>query len=243
MNNIVTPDDYELGKVIVSRDTEWTDNLHKLPGWLRAGRRHVAFHPATKKPYRTMRSGAQSNLSDTWISYEQALELAHNMRWGVGWMITPPYVGIDLDRCVTPGSRRAKPDLLPWALEIIAGLPGSYVELSPSWSGIHIITRGHWGPERNNAVSVQKEKGGIEEKVIKNGKLETKTSKIEVYARGRYFTLTGRNRPYLPYPVSVGEPPECQEGLDWLLDAWMVKSAPQKVDISTVNIGPAPEDA
>ena len=56
--------------------------------------------------------------------------------------------------------------LEPWAAEIVAACAGTYIEVSPSGNGLHIFGRG----------------------VVGNGR---RSDGIEVYDRGRYFTVTG----------------------------------------------------
>jgi len=71
-------------------------------------------------------------------------------------------VGVDLDKCLDPESG----EITPWAEQVIERLD-SYAEISPSLSGVKIwvkapsITRAH----------------------VKPG--------LEIYPRGRYFTVTG----------------------------------------------------
>jgi hypothetical protein len=83
---------------------------------------------------------------------------------GIGFQLGPPYVGIDLDKC-----RNAETGVIePWAEEIIEKL-NSYTEISPSGTGIHIWVKGA---------------------LPKSGRRKGRT---EMYASGRYFTVTGRH--------------------------------------------------
>ena len=56
-----------------------------------------------------------------------------------------------------------------WAQKIVERVDGGYVEASPSGTGIHIITRGS----------------------VRDGGMR-KGPKVEMYSRGRFFTITGR---------------------------------------------------
>ncbi len=57
---------------------------------------------------------------------------------GAGFVFSKddPYVGIDLDNCITDSDF-----LQPWAAEIVSKLNG-YTEVSPSGEGLHIIVKG-----------------------------------------------------------------------------------------------------
>ncbi len=79
---------------------------------------------------------AKSNKSETWGSFEIAVKRALNRNLGgVGFVFSKddPYVGIDLDKCISDDGEVEK-----GATEIIAEL-NSYTELSPSRKGYHII--------------------------------------------------------------------------------------------------------
>jgi hypothetical protein len=67
---------------------------------------------------------------------------------GVGFVIPPGTVGIDLDDCVNGGIPE------PWAEQIIA-LMDSYTELSPSGNGIRIFVRGQIPGKRNRAGTIE----------------------------------------------------------------------------------------
>jgi hypothetical protein len=84
-------------------------------------------------------------------------------------------MGIDLDHCLRSDST---PE--PWAQEVLDRFP-SYAEVSPSKSGLKIILRGRW-------------EGGWNRFDIKGHH----GSRIEVYDRDRYFTVTGQRLPDAP---------------------------------------------
>jgi hypothetical protein len=85
---------------------------------------------------------------------------------GIGVMLGDGLAGIDMDR-VRVDSTGA---LEPWADEMVRRL-NSYAEVSPSGCGVKVFVRGHLP-------------GG--------GRTRYGDSQLEVYAAGRYFTLTGR---------------------------------------------------
>lgn len=72
---------------------------------------------------------------NTWSSFEQAFAAyqEHNLA-GVGFVLTrnDPFVGVDLDSCVS------KDEVTPFAAEVVQAL-GSYTEYSPSGTGLRIL--------------------------------------------------------------------------------------------------------
>jgi hypothetical protein len=122
----------------------------------------------TKIPYDS-KSGNSASSTDptTWDSYEHAVSVAKDSFKkydGIGCVIVPPYVGTDLDKCRDAKTGQAE----PWALEAIKEL-NSYTELSPSDTGFHILTKG----------------------VLPAG--GNRTGRVEMYAKGRYFTVSGKH--------------------------------------------------
>lgn len=129
-------------------------------------------------------TGAQgrSNDPETWSSFEAALEyMKHRSLSGVGFMFHPAdgFAGVDLDACRDPQTAEVE----PWALEIIFELQ-SYAEVSPSETGIKVFVRG-------TLPAGRKRKGSI-----------------EMYDRGRFFTVTGHRL--------QGSPAEVQDSHDVL---------------------------
>gem|GEM_PF-952832 len=119
----------------------------------------------TKPPYQTA-NGHKASSTDarTWTSSEAALA-ALGRYDGVGFALTPDddLAGIDLDHCVDPTTGA----IHGWALEVAKAV-NSYTERSPSGTGLRIIVRAEL-PE-----------GG------------RKRGDVEVYATGRYLTITGQ---------------------------------------------------
>jgi primase-polymerase (primpol)-like protein len=113
---------------------------------------------------------AASTQSKTWSSIEDALVAVRNLSLtGIGFVfdVKDPYVGIDLDNCRNPKTEV----IADWAWEIIRALD-SYAEVSPSGTGVHIISRGRLPGGKGRRIALS---GG----------------NIEMYSRGRYFTFTG----------------------------------------------------
>lgn len=141
----------------VRRNGEKTD---KIPVDHRTGKAHDAHDPAI------------------WMSFEDASEAAAEFD-GVGFVFaeTDPFTGIDLDKCVGPDGT-----LEPWAEQVVDCF-GSYAELSPSGTGVHILIVGKLPP-------------GVGHKV--NGQGADGRGKIEVYDRKRFFTVTGNRLGEVP---------------------------------------------
>jgi putative DNA primase/helicase len=151
------------------------EELRSLPNWIiwryekRADKRGIVRE--TKVPYNAKsEKHALSNKPATWSGFgDAAAALKRDRSYaGLGFCLTPPYVGVDLDGCRQNGSFE------PWADEIIRELD-SYSEFSPSKLGVHVITKGELpdGPR-------QKVLGGEHHGV---GLYDS--------ARGRYLTVTG----------------------------------------------------
>lgn len=145
----------------------------ELPGAfdrLRAERVWVAWadEEGRKVPKSPRGGNARTNDPSTWGTYEEALASAsRNGYSGVGLMLTDGYIGIDLDGAVEDGA------IADWAQEIIDHF-GSYTELSPSGSGLHVVA---WAdPEYVGPVGRADRSAGI-----------------EIYNHGRYFTVTGES--------------------------------------------------
>jgi P4 family phage/plasmid primase-like protien len=121
-------------------------------------------------PYQPSGRKAKSNTPSTWTGFEEVLSAYESGDFtGIGFMFGEdgPYVGVDLDGCVTDG------DLTGGAWDIVKRLD-SYTEGSPSGTGLHIICRGFLPDLGNRTPDIPGMKG------------------IEFYDAGRYFTVTGR---------------------------------------------------
>lgn len=105
---------------------------------------------------------AKSNDSSTWRDFATARKAAQKPGVdGVGFMFDGSGIaGIDLDHCITDGV------LEPWAEKIVDRCAGTYIEISPSGTGLHIFGLGNVGSGRRR-------------------------NNVEVYDRRRYFTVTG----------------------------------------------------
>ncbi|MDQ3301769.1 MAG: DUF3987 domain-containing protein, partial [Actinomycetota bacterium] len=118
---------------------------------------------------------ARSDDPTTWANLNEARraveEEGHD---GIGFVFTAddPFCGVDLDGCVD----RQTGEIQPWAADILDRLD-SYTEFSPSGEGLHVIVRAELPEGRRRG-------GGV-----------------EMYDRGRFFTVTDRHLPGTPKQV------------------------------------------
>ena len=111
----------------------------------------------------------------TWGTFETALAGYRRRHMdGIGFVFSAddPYAGVDLDRCRDPITGT----IAPWALAIIEALQ-SYTEISPSGTGVKIFVGATIPP------------GGH------------RKDRIEMYDRGRYFTVTAHHLAGTPLTV------------------------------------------
>lgn len=151
---------------------EIPDELRALPNWVVWRREKRANKKGevkeTKVPYNAQ-SGrlAKSNDPATWSLFDTATESLKSGYEGLGFCLTHPYVGVDLDGCRSNGTDE------PWAAQIISELD-SYSELSPSSHGVHVIVKGELPLGQRQKDDGDHHGVGLYDAV-----------------RGRYFTMTG----------------------------------------------------
>lgn len=123
----------------------------------------------TKRPYNpNTNEMAKSNDESTWVSFEDAASQSLNYD-GIGFFFKAPYVGIDLDKVGNEIEEYLEqPDTDNIIGEFINVLE-TYAEISPSGTGIHLITKGELPPRGRR-------KGNV-----------------EIYDAGRFFTMTGKH--------------------------------------------------
>lgn len=136
------------------------EEMRQLPNWVLWKLEGIEGR-YTKIPYQIKGIKASSTNSETWTTFDKAIEAYSRAEGfsGLGFVLTGTGIaGIDIDNCISDGiiSREAQ--------DIIDSCD-SYTEKSQSGKGIHIFVRG----------SIQK--------AIKRD--------IEVYSEGRYFAVTG----------------------------------------------------
>lgn len=152
----------------------------ELPSELTTGSRFVLWKygkrgntsKPTKPPVSLDGSFASSTDPSTWSEFSEviaAYEVSTDKFEGIGIVFTEDdrLAGIDLDGCRDPDTGVINPTALALVQQF-----DSYTEISPSGTGLHIFVYGSMsGLERNKTTY-----RGIG---------------IEMYDRGRYFTLTG----------------------------------------------------
>lgn len=126
---------------------------------------------------------ASSTRAWTWSTYEDAAAATAGVGLGYVLAATDRTVCLDLDDCVNPDG-----GLTTWAREILNRCPPTWVERSPSGTGLHIWGRGTVGTAH----------------VIRDRR------KVEVYGQGRYIAL-GKRWPGAPRALA-----DLSEVLDWL---------------------------
>ncbi|MBA2704786.1 MAG: hypothetical protein H0U60_13155, partial [Blastocatellia bacterium] len=131
----------------------------------------------TKEPInaRTGNLASTSN-PETWCAFETAIQRSES--WdGIGFVFTEadPFVGIDLDGCRDLESGQIE----EWARVLIESFD-TYTEVSPSGSGVKLFGRGSLSAAAWHKINLRNapSHGG-------------KQAAIEVYDRGRFFTVTG----------------------------------------------------
>lgn len=121
---------------------------HKVPLMARSGRKASPTAPGT------------------WATHEAAAHSEHGV--GLGYVLRQGdgIVCVDLDHCVRPDGT-----LKAWAQRIVDQAPPTFIETSPSGTGLHIWGRGEFARGRR----------------IRRGDMA-----VEVYGTGRYIALGER---------------------------------------------------
>jgi primase-polymerase (primpol)-like protein len=111
-----------------------------------------------------------------WRSFEQVIAVNNQ----IGFVLTDddPFFFIDLDHVLKEGK------LCDWAEELIAELPATYIEISPSGDGLHMLYK------LNNTPELKTNKRDFDDGTV-----------LEVYFNKRYFTITGNV--YMPTAIAT----------------------------------------
>lgn len=120
--------------------------LKSVPNWV-LWRTENRNGKLTKVPYQPNGSRASSTDSSTWSDFEAVRSASeeNTSRWnGIGFVLEPPYVGIDCDNCLVDDRIEPQVDAILRRLR-------SYSERSPSGKGIHIILKGNIPQGRKSA--------------------------------------------------------------------------------------------
>lgn len=151
-----------------------------------------------KNPYTG--GNAQSNNKSTWSDFSTAVDACKKYGFnGVGFMFSPPYFGVDLDKCL---------DNAEFIEEFVETLQ-SYTEISKSGNGVHIICKGELpaGNRRRGNVEMYSDKryfimtGNLYDEKYKEIKNCTETIKI---LHSKYLgDLTPKVAPRVYEPVDM----------------------------------------
>ncbi len=151
----------------------------------------LSWKAGTPKPSKIPYDGktgktAKTNDPNTWCTFDEAVNALRCGNYdGLGFMLAPPFFGVDIDHMDEMGNGQAVLD------EFITTL-NTYTEYSPSGTGIHCICKGELPPNGNR-------KGAFE-------MYQTKLNPQGNYTNGRYFTVTGNV--IASYPVA-----DCTESI------------------------------
>lgn len=139
---------------------------HAIPAELR-GRERWVRRNAGKVPLRAD-TGRPASSTDpaTWTTHAAAAASPHGA--GLGYVLadSDDVVVLDLDHCLNGDQ------LAPWAARILAACPSTFVEVSPSGTGLHVWGRGRLEHGRR----IRRSDGAA----------------IEAYSSGRYIALGHR---------------------------------------------------
>ena len=141
---------------------------------------------------------AKSNDSSTWRTFSETVA-AQDRFDGVGIVFDGTMLGIDLDHCIENEA------LLP-EVEAFVDKAETYVEISPSGTGLHVILK--------LAASLKLERN--------------RSGNYECYTENRYFTFTS-NPWTASFPVRTVTPDEAEELLRLLGYPWKEKERPLPV--------------
>lgn len=147
---------------------KFPEKLRNMPRWVCWQRQPDPKHPDKPRKVPMAADGrgcAKSNNPKTWGTYEQA-QATYKARGydGLGFMLGGGVFGVDIDHCMTDGQPSA------FAKEIMSRLP-TYTEVSPSGTGLHLLAEG----------------------TLPNGNQGRRKGALELYGKGRYFTVTGQH--------------------------------------------------
>jgi len=150
----------------------------------------------------------KSNDSTTWTTFE-AIQGHERIAYVID--TDDPFTGIDLDNCIDESGQYRE-----WALPILEKFKGvSYCEVSPSGTGVKLLTTGTKLPNSKcSHVFVESVDGD-------------KPQQVECYDNRRFWTVTGRCLGDGWQHIGFG-----QSAIDWLCETYLIRSAPQQATAS-----------
>ena len=167
-------------------------DLRSQPQWILWRKETKPGYPKPAKvPYTVKGHRASTMNPDHCSTYDEAkaaYDAAPERYTGIGFVLGNGIVGIDLDDCIGDDGK-----LSDFAQTIVRESQ-TYWEISPSGKGIKLFCLGDLaeGYKRTTADG----------------------SRVEAYAGGRYFTVTGKgeDRPLAPLPEMLKVPPKSEKG-------------------------------
>lgn len=149
--------------------------LRERPQWV-LWRTETKGDRPTKLPFTVSGAMAKSNDPNTWTTYAKAVAAADGYD-GIGFMFSAddPFCGIDLDACRDPQSG----SVAEWAKEIIRNLD-TYAEVSPSQTGVKLFCKATLNADTGRKLELD------------YPPVADKHPAIEIYAKLRYFAVTGQ---------------------------------------------------
>jgi len=152
-------------------------------------------------------ANASSTDPATWGSFVDAVDQATaDDQLGIGFMLGDGWLGIDFDNIDKPEAKELREWIWDWG-----NLCGTYLEWSPSKTGIHAIFRGCRLPEWS----------------------ANRRGPVEVYEKARFFTVTG-NRVYEGRDVL-----DSQNAVEEVCERWLKKEAPKAAETPRTPATPA----
>jgi hypothetical protein len=147
-----------------------TPIFENIPRELKDLNQWVVWKDSTKKPFNptALNSGASVKDPESWSSFEQAkVAYEEGELLGIGFVLNGNGIaGVDLDGCVIDGKPTAE------ALEVLQELGATYIEFSPSGTGLHAY--------------------GFADDLKSGVKVFYNNVNVELYTNKRYLTVTGR---------------------------------------------------
>jgi hypothetical protein len=146
------------------------NQYHNIPVELQSLKQWVLWN-SRKEPFQPSSLPAKADDPTTWSSYQDVFAACQEDGFrGIGFEFAKddPYVGIDFDNCFPISA-----DLDMWLLAF-----ESYCEISQSGKGIHVILRAQKGFSKCQFAT-------------EYVKTVLRCERVEIYAQGRYFALTG----------------------------------------------------
>lgn len=182
-------------------------SLKKLPQWLVWCWEKINGR-WTKPPYQVNgKYRAKTNNPEVWGTFDSVCSAYLEDGFdGIGLVIRDDLIGIDLDHVIHEG------EIESWAQEILDKFHGTYIEISPSGDGFHILTHGT---------------------IPRSGKFGPE-NRLECYSKdsSRYFTVTG-------HMFGAGmEITEQQSAIDWMFETFDKKGQKSGGDQPISSVSP-----